>query len=106
MVLFRILAWLLFAGAVFSAGLDGLSWAESGEYAPIPVGQVWAAIHQESLTALEPALARLAPAALWDDAVFPVLMAPAWMVAAAAGLGLWVLARPRLPRRRRRPDWR
>jgi hypothetical protein len=105
-ILLRIFAWLLFAGAAAAAGHDGFGWLESGEYAPLPLGQVWARLDRDSLLRVEPAIARLAHPALWDTVVFPILLAPAWMAAAAAGLALWYVARPRLPRRRRRPDWR
>lgn len=102
----RIIAWLLLAGAVFSAGLDGLSFLESGEYAPIPLGQVWATIHRDSLLLIEPAIVRHINPALWDDVVFPLLQTPAWLVATVGGLLLTALARTRTPRRRRRPEWR
>ncbi len=106
MVVLRIIAWLLLAGAVFAAGLDALAFVERGEYSPIPLGQVWATLHRDSLLLIEPALVRHVHPALWEDVVFPLLQAPAWMVAGAAGIVLALLARARTPRRRRRPEWR
>ncbi len=106
MIVLRIIAWLLLAGAVFAAGLDGLAFLESGEYSPIPLGQVWATLHRESLLLIEPGIVRHIHPALWEDVVFPLLQAPAWMVGALSGLALGILARERTPRRRRRPEWR
>ncbi|MBI1245627.1 MAG: hypothetical protein GC202_11530 [Alphaproteobacteria bacterium] len=106
MIVLRIFAWLFFAGAAAAAGLDGFGWLESGEYVPIPLGQVWASVNRESLLLLEPALVRHVHPVLWTDVVFPILLTPAWIVAGVAGIALWFVARPRVPRRRRRPDWR
>jgi hypothetical protein len=106
LVLLRIVAWLLFVGAVVAAGLDGLGWLESGLYSPIPVIDVWAAVERDVLVRLEPAISAHLHPAVWSSVVFPVLQAPAWLAATLAGGALWLVARPRLPRRRRRPDWR
>ncbi len=106
MVVVRIIAWLLLAGAVFAGGLDGLSFLETGEYSPIPLGKVWATIHLDSMLQSEPVVAGLAGPALWEDVVFPLLQAPAALVAALGALLLTAVARTRTPRRRRRPEWR
>jgi hypothetical protein len=105
-IVLRIIAWLLLAGAVFAAGLDGLAYLETGEYAPLPLGQVWATIHRGSLLLVEPGIVRHLHPALWEDVVFPLLQAPAWLVATVSGGILGILARERTPRRRRRPEWR
>jgi len=105
-IVLRIIAWLLLACAVFAAGLDGLAYLEAGEYAPIPLGQGWATIHRDSLLLVEPGIVRHIHPALWEDVVFPLLQAPAWLVGAVTGGLLGGLARERTPRRRRRPEWR
>ncbi len=102
MVVLRIIAWLLLAGAVFAGGLDGLSFLETGAYSPIPLGKVWATIHPDSLVSSEPVIASLTGPALWGE----VVQAPASLVAALGGLLLTAVARTRTPRRRRRPEWR
>jgi hypothetical protein len=101
-VVVRIIAWLLLAGAVFAGGLDGLSFLETGAYSPIPLGKVWATIHADSLLKIEPVIADLAGPTFWGEAV----QAPASLVAALGGLLLTAIARTRTPRRRRRPEWR
>jgi hypothetical protein len=105
-VLLRLIVWLVLAASAFAAGMDGLGFLESGEYAPIPLGQVWASIHRDSLLLVEPALVRHVHPALWEDVVFPLLQMPAAAVGAVVGLGLFVATRGSTPRRRRRPDWR
>ena len=106
MIVLRIIAWLLIAGAVFAVGLDALAFLETGEYVPIPLGQVWATLHRDSLLLIEPGIVRHIHPAVWEDIVFPLLQAPAWLVGAGAGIVLGVAARSRTPRRRRRPEWR
>ncbi|MBL8806672.1 MAG: hypothetical protein JNN22_07485 [Rhodospirillales bacterium] len=106
MIVLRIAAWLLFAGAAAAAGHDGFGWLEHGQYSPLPLLAVWETLDSDSLLAAGPAVARHASPAVWEEFVFPVLLAPAWMAATVAGAMLWYAGRPRLPRRRRRPDWR
>jgi len=105
-VVLRVIAWLLLAGAVFTGGLDGLSFLETGAYSPIPLGKVWATLHLDSMLQAGPAIANHLSPALWEDVVFPLLQAPASLVAALTGLLLTAIARTRTPRRRRRPEWR
>jgi len=105
-IVLRIIAWLLLAGAVFAAGRDGFVFLETGEYSPILLGTVWANMHRESLLLVEPGIVRHVHPALWEDVVFPLLQAPAWVVGALCSLALGILARERTPRRRRRPEWR
>ena len=101
----RFLAWLAIAAAAVAAGRDGVVWLETGAYDPLPLGQVWADLHFDSLQLVEPALVRHVHPALWEWLVFPLLQSPAAIVAAGLGGALLVLV-PRPKRRRRSGDWR
>jgi hypothetical protein len=105
MIAFRALAWLLLAAAAFAAGFDALKWLESGAFDPIPVGQVWANLHQDSLLLVEPALVRHVHPFLWEWIAFPLLQTSAALVALILGLALAVLV-PKPKRKRRSAEWR
>lgn len=105
MIGLRILAWLLIAAAAFAAGRDALMWLESGEFDPIPLGQVWANIDIDSLQLVEPALVRHVHPFLWDWIAFPLLQSSAALVAAVSG-GLLAVLVPKPKRRRRSGEWR
>ena len=106
MVLLRILGWLLILAALWFAGRDVLYSIEAGSLEAIPVGQVWAAIDRDSLLLVEPGIVRHVHPALWEWIVFPLLQAPASVVALVLGLALTLSAGGSMPRRRRRPGWR
>ena len=87
MIALRVLAWLLIALAALAAGRDALMWLESGAYDPIPLGQVWATLHRDSLLLVEPALVRHVHPALWEWIAFPLLQTSAALIAGVAGAG-------------------
>ncbi len=105
MIALRALAWLLLASAAAAAGRDGLFWFETGALDPLPLGQVWAWVHRDSLLLVEPALVRHVHPALWEWIVFPLLQSPAAAVAAILGGAIAVLT-PAPKRRRRSAAWR
>jgi hypothetical protein len=102
----RILGWILILAAVWAGAGDALGLLRDGEFAPVPLGQVWADIHRDSLLLLEPAIVRHVSADLWEWVVFPLLQAPAALVAFVPGLLLVLFGGAGTPRRRRRPGWR
>ena len=59
------------------------------------LGNLWAAIHRDSLLLLQPAIERHVAVWLWEWVVFPLLEAPAVVVFAVPGLILLRLCRPR-----------
>jgi hypothetical protein len=63
------------------------------------LGNLWAAIHRDSLLLLQPAVERHVSVWLWEKIVFPLLQAPAFVVFAVPGLILLRLCRPRRIRR-------
>jgi hypothetical protein len=105
MIALRILAWLLIALAALAAGRDALVWLESGGFDPIPLGQVWANVHIDSLQLVEPALVRHVHPFLWEWIAFPLLQTSAALLAAVAG-GLLAVLVPKPKRRRRSGEWR
>ncbi|MFM7344020.1 MAG: hypothetical protein ACKO1J_01450 [Tagaea sp.] len=105
MIAFRVLAWLLIALAAFAAGRDALLWLETGSYDPLPLGQVWADLHRDSLLLVEPALVRHVHPFLWEWVAFPLLQSSAALIAAIAG-GLLAILVPKPKRRRRSAEWR
>lgn len=105
MIALRALGWLLLVLAAVAAGRDGLLWYETGALNPLPLGQVWASLHRDSLLLVEPALVRHVHPALWEWIAFPLLQSSAAGVAALAGIAIAVLTPP--PKRRRRSaEWR
>jgi hypothetical protein len=105
MIALRALAWLLLAAAVVAAGRDVLLWIETGQFDPIPLGQIWANIHRDSLLLVEPGLVRHVHPALWEWIVFPLLQSSAAVVAALTGIFLAIVTR-REKRKRRSAAWR
>jgi hypothetical protein len=105
MIALRALGWLLLVLAAVAAGRDGLLWYETGALDPLPLGQVWAWVHRDSLLLVEPALVRHVHPALWEWIVFPLLQSPAAAIAAILGIAIAVLA-PAPKRRRRSAEWR
>lgn len=94
--LFRLVGTLLIFAAIAGFGLELSNALESGHYAFIPLGEVWADLHANSLVGLQAAIEQGSPG-LWQDVVLPILFWPVW--AAPLGLGLIL----RLIGRRTRP---
>jgi membrane associated rhomboid family serine protease len=105
MVALRVLAWLLIAAAAFAAGHDALLWLETGDFDPIPLGQVWANVDRDSLLLVEPALVRHVHPFLWEWIAFPLLQSSAALIACVTGALLAILV-PKPKRRRRSGEWR
>jgi len=106
LVLLRIFGWMLIAAALWFGGQDFFASIAAGGLEFAPVGQIWADIDRESLLLVEPGIVRHVHPALWEWVVFPLLQAPASLVALVFGLALAWLAGGATPRRRRRPGWR
>jgi hypothetical protein len=112
MIVGRVIGWvLLLVGLVILArdllvlgpGYDLLTWFDAKPHAaPIVFGELWYAIHPDSLQLLQPAIQRHLHPALWDWVVQPVLLSWAWVVFVALGLALLVLFHRRADRLRRR----
>ena len=82
----RGLAWILLVSALIAAAWDGLLFAEIGTYTPATLGEIWSAVDLNSLNLSQAVIERHIAPWLWQSAIFPLLIAPAWAVLGAAGL--------------------
>jgi hypothetical protein len=88
---------------VLGAGYDLLTWFDAKPHgAPIVLGELWYAIHPDSLQLLQPAVQRHLHPALWDWVVQPALLSWAWVIFTALGFAFLVLFQRRADRLRRR----
>ncbi len=104
--MFRYIAFLLLALAVFLVFQDALVFLDRGVFPARSIGEIWASVHRDSLLLLEPGIVRhvFPPVGqyLWDWVVFPVLQRSAALVAFILALLIFVLrwrARRRQARR-------
>ena len=90
-----LLAMTLLVGAAVSLGLDALSWAQSGSWSWITVGELWHRMHSSSLQITQAAVQRYLHPALWDPVILTVLLWPAVLVFGLSGAVLALVLRPR-----------
>src|ERR1700757_1340689 len=106
MIVGRVIGWvLLLVGLVILARdvlVLGAGYDDKPHGAPIVLGELWYAIHPNSLQLLQPAIQRHLHPALWDWVVQPALLSWAWVVFTALGFAFLVLFQRRTGRLRRR----
>jgi hypothetical protein len=95
--LLRFLGLCSFAGGFFFFVYDGTKSIADKSLYFTKVGDVWAWVHQDSLTALQPAITRSVGAWLWDPFVVTLLAAPASLLLALLGTMLILLGRKKKP---------
>jgi hypothetical protein len=100
MLVGRILGWLLIAGAIFVAGMEAYAWLDRGTYHIVAAGELWYEESPNTLNLVQAVVQRYIAAFLWDYAIRPVLLMPAWLVLGVLGI-LFLLLFRRRPRRRR-----
>lgn len=88
----RAVGWLLVLAALAMAGRDAFAWLDTGVWNSKLLGELWREIHSESLLLIQPAVERYISPVLWNDVIFPVLLAPAWLVFAVPGIVLLLLS--------------
>ncbi len=88
--------WILAAAFIFLIYDGTKSIADRTDFFITKTGDVWSAIHQNSLTALQ-ALIEKQAGWLWDPVVVAVLRQPAWLVLAVIGILLIVIGRKKKP---------
>ena len=98
----RIIGWILAVLALACLGRDLFVWAQSGRWAPIDVGPLWAAIDPTSLQLAQPAVERHLHPWLWGPMILSVLLAPAFLAIGVLAVLLLALAPRRRHRRSRR----
>lgn len=93
----RVFGWALLLCAAVALIADAVLWLQTGAWQPETLGGVWARYDIAGLNLVQAGVQRHVAPWLWDDALLPALIAPAWL---ALGLPGAVLAA--LFRRRRR----
>ncbi len=91
----RYFGWVLLIAALAALGRDLWLMRESGALALASAGELWFALHKNSLQLLEPALVRHVWEPLWDPVMLTMLQWPAAAVLAVPGLVLLILCRRR-----------
>lgn len=95
----RTLGWLLVLGALAIAVMELLAWRGEGGYHIIAAGELWYKASPSSLNLVQAVVQRDLHPALWDDALRPLLLSPAWAVLAVPGFLLLLSGRRRRRRR-------
>jgi hypothetical protein len=95
--LLRFLGLIALAAAFVLFVYDGTKSIASSEIRITQVGDVWSAIHQSSLLALQPAIEHHLGTWLWDPVMLKVLTQPAWVVLLIFGVILMLLGRRKKP---------
>lgn len=88
--------WLLAAAFIFLIYDGTKSIADRTDFFITKTSDVWSAVHQNSLAALQPLIERPAPW-LWDPVAVTILQQPAWLVLAVIGILLIVIGRKKKP---------
>lgn len=96
-----VLGAILLAAAFVLAGYDATRSIAERMIQVTKLGDVWSAIHRNSLLLLQPAIERhVEPWTgdwLWDPVMLTLLTSPAWLVPGLIGLILFLLGRKRAP---------
>ncbi len=96
MIVLCVLGWALALSAGFVLGAEVVSFAGTGKYHIIAVGELWFELHPGSLNLSQAVVQRYLHPWLWEPAIVTVLRAPAWALFGVPGLaliGLWVVKR-------------
>ncbi len=117
MRLFRILGVVLLLAAAVLTARDGWVWAQAEEPAriqpgvfdplgsgsvPLTLGELWFMAAPQMPNTVQAVVQRRLHPALWDDAILPVLLAPAFAVTLGLGVLVYLIGRLFQGRRRRR----
>ena len=97
----RAIAWILLALALVGAGHDALNYWQTGTYDPLQLGTLWYALDRDSLNLTQAVIERYLHPLLWQDAIFPLLVWPAWLVLGGLAVLCGLLFGSRRRRRRR-----
>jgi hypothetical protein len=95
----RLAGIVLLLAAIVVLGMDMLASMHQGAPRFATAGELWAAVHRDSLLLAEPAIDRHVWPGLWQAVVLPVLL---WPAAAVMGVPAVVLLLLSSHRRRRR----
>jgi hypothetical protein len=95
--LVRLLGLIVLAAALGLAGYDTRSSFADGAIHTTKFGDVWFALHPNSLLLLQPAIERHVAVWLWDPVMLSILTAPTWLVLGVIGIILILLGRKKKP---------
>ena len=91
----RVFGWALLLLAALAAIADAVRWGRTGVWRSETLGGLWAQYDVAGLNLVQAGIQRHVAPWLWDDALLPALLAPAWLVPGLAGLILAALFRRR-----------
>lgn len=91
----RVFGWALLLAAAIALATDAVLWGQTGVWRSETLGGVWARYDIAGLNLVQAGLQRHVAPWLWDDALLPVLVAPAWLALGLPGAVLAVLFRRR-----------
>lgn len=87
----RVLGWILLLPATGVAGWELTMFAETGQLQLYSLGELWSGVHPHSLSTFKGVLVQHVSAALWDEAVAPLLLREAMLVVTLPGFILVAL---------------
>ena len=92
----KALAWTAFCFAIAVLASEIVAYGDSGQHAPVNLGEVWQSLSPGSYERAETFIVTKAFAKIWDPGVITVLAAPVWLALAALGAGIypWPSRRP------------
>ena len=99
-LLFRIIGLLLAAAGLVGIVVDGTKSIAAHAFVTTPLGETWASLSADSLTAVREAITSHGLPFLWDPILTSILALPNWLVLSVLGYGLIVLTTPRRPKRK------
>ena len=91
----RVFGRALLLLAALALIVDAVRWGRAGAWRSETLGGLWAQYDVAGLNLVQAGVQRHVAPWLWDDALLPLLIAPAWLVLALAGVILAVLFRRR-----------
>jgi hypothetical protein len=93
----RFLGLVTLAAAFVFFVYDGTRSIAGGRIEVLKLGDLWVAVHRNSLLLLQPGIERYVAVWLWDPVLLTVLEQPAWLVLLVLGSILVLLGRRKRP---------
>ncbi|MDD3446864.1 MAG: hypothetical protein PHS60_15765 [Zavarzinia sp.] len=91
----RLLGWVLVGLALMCLGADAMAMLERGEFVLLGLGELWAALDSNSLTAVGDAVSAYSMPEIWNPGLTTVLKLPGVVLFGLLGMLLLVLFRKR-----------
>ncbi|EJW12040.1 hypothetical protein A33M_2517 [Rhodovulum sp. PH10] len=94
---FRFLGLVILALAFIFLVYDGTKSIAAGTLQMVEFGDMWNAVHADSLAAVQPAIERWLSPWVWDPVMLKILSSPTWLVLGIVGSVLVLLGRKKKP---------